>query len=203
MKFNRKPPDGGLICQTDLRIKLDKLAVHGAIKEGLFHCVVGQSESLRHEVNAQHRLKQKRRSAVFPLGVVQRDELDLCGPMPNAADFKQNSHLRIFLLLRFKSRLLFYMNFMLAGLAYALIKHDGVKQSFLTILKIRHARVRRWQTSAKEAKHVIAPPPRQCWICEPLVIALKTRGTLIEKYELPLGSSSFVHTLRQSGLSLR
>ena len=84
-----KPQNSGLIWQTAMRIKLGKLAAQGHIEEGLFHGGVGQGEPLLHEVNPQHGLKSKRRSTVFPLGVVRGDELDQRGPRHDAIHFKQ------------------------------------------------------------------------------------------------------------------
>jgi hypothetical protein len=45
-------------------------------RKGLIHGGVRKSESFLHEVSSQHGLKSKRRSAIFPLGVVRGDELD-------------------------------------------------------------------------------------------------------------------------------
>jgi hypothetical protein len=58
-------------------------------RKGLIHGGVRKSESFLHEVSSQHGLKSKRRSAIFPLGVVRGDELDQRDPRHDSIHFKQ------------------------------------------------------------------------------------------------------------------
>ena len=75
-----KPQDGALVRQASIPIELGKLAVQRHVEKGFFHRRVRQAEPLLKEVNAQHRLQGKGRSAVATLGVVRRDKRDQRGP---------------------------------------------------------------------------------------------------------------------------
>ena len=75
-----KPQDGALVRHTGKLVEPGKLAVQRGVKEGFLHRRVRQAEPLLKEVNAQHRLQGKGRSAVATLGVVRRDKRDQRGP---------------------------------------------------------------------------------------------------------------------------